>query len=82
MISWRAVWALWSGWRWEGAAQKRHRCLSTCRIVLLFSCILWVGGAGLIGDGWNSPKSMGELSVPGKGDGGLFRSVSTRCCRP
>ena len=55
------VWVEIGEWR-----KKRHLSLHA-RMVLLFSCILWVGGAVLIGlMEWNNPKSMGGLSVPGK----------------
>ena len=67
------VWVEIGEWR-----KKRHLSLHA-RMVLLFSCILWVGGAVLIGlMEWNNPKSMGGLSVPGKVMAALFQSVSTR----
>ena len=67
------VWVEIGEWR-----KKRHLSLHA-RMVLLFSCILWVGGAALIGlMEWNNPKSMGGLSVPGKVMAALFQSVSTR----
>ena len=67
------VWVEIGEWR-----KKRHLSLHA-RMVLLFSCILWVGGAARIGlMEWNNPKSMGGLSVPGKVMAALFQSVSTR----
>ena len=45
----------------------------------IFSLILWVLGALLIGlMEWNNPATMGGLSVPGKIMASLFQSVSTR----
>ena len=67
------VWVEIGEWR-----KKRHLSLHA-RMVLLFSCILWVGGAVLIGlMEWNNPATMGGLSVPGKIMASLFQSVSTR----
>ena len=49
------------------------------RVVLIFSVLLWVGGAALIGlMEWNNPASMGGLSVSDKIMASLFQSVSTR----
>ena len=48
-------------------------------VVLIFSVLLWVGGAALIGlMEWNNPASMGGLSVSDKIMASLFQSVSTR----
>ena len=67
------VWVEIGEWR-----KKRHLSLHA-RMVLLFSCILWVGGAVLIGlMEWNNPATMGGLSVSGKVMASLFQSVSTR----
>ena len=67
------VWVEIGEWR-----KKRHLSLHA-RMVLLFSCILWVGGAVLTGlMEWPTPKSMGGLPVPGKAMAALFQSVSTR----
>ena len=67
------VWVELGEWR-----KKRHLSLHA-RVVLIFSVILWVGGAVLIGlMEWNNPRSMGQLSIPGKIMAALFQSVSTR----
>ena len=48
-------------------------------MVLIFSVLLWVGGAALIGLlEWNNPASMGNLSAGDKIMASLFQSVSTR----
>ena len=58
--------------------QKRKLSLHA-RVVLIFSVLLWVGGAALIGLlEWNNPGSMGNLSAGDKIMASLFQSVSTR----
>ena len=65
-------------WVEIGQWRKKRRLSLHAKVVLLFSCILWLGGA-LIGlMEWNNPRSMGGLSVPGKVMASLFQSVSTR----
>ena len=58
---------------------KKRKLSLHARVVLIFSVLLWVGGAALIGlMEWNNPATMGGLSVPGKIMASLFQSVSTR----
>ena len=58
---------------------KKRKLSLHARVVLIFSAVLWVGGAVLIGlMEWNNPATMGGLSVPGKIMASLFQSVSTR----
>ena len=67
------VWVELSQWH------KKHKLSLHAKVVLIFSAILWVGGAVLIAlMEWNNPASMGGLSVPGKIMAALFQSVSTR----
>ena len=58
---------------------KKRKLSLHARVVLIFSVLLWVGGAALIGlMEWNNPASMGGLSVLDKIMASLFQSVSTR----
>ena len=58
---------------------KKRKLSLHARVVLIFSVLLWVGGAALIGlMEWNNPASMGGLSVSDKIMASLFQSVSTR----
>ena len=58
---------------------KKRKLSLHARVVLIFSAVLWVGGAVLIGlMEWNNPASMGGLSVSDKIMASLFQSVSTR----
>ena len=58
---------------------KKRKLSLHARVVLIFSVLLWVGGAALIGlMEWNNPATMGGLSVPSKIMASLFQSVSTR----
>ena len=58
---------------------KKRKLSLHARVVLIFSVLLWVGGAALIGLlEWNNPASMGNLSVSDKIMASLFQSVSTR----
>ena len=58
---------------------KKRKLSLHARVVLIFSVLLWVGGAALIGLlEWNNPASMGGLSVSDKIMASLFQSVSTR----
>ena len=58
---------------------KKRKLSLHARVVLIFSVLLWVGGAALIGlMEWNNPASMGGLSMSDKIMASLFQSVSTR----
>ena len=58
---------------------KKRKLSLHARVVLIFSVLLWVGGAALIGLlEWNNPGSMGNLSAGDKIMASLFQSVSTR----
>ncbi len=59
--------------------RKKRRLSLHAKVVLQFSVIFWVGGAGLLAllEG-ATPGTMGGLSVPGKIMAALFQSVSTR----
>ena len=66
-------------WVEIGQWHKKHRLSLQARVVLVFSVVLWVGGAVLLGlMEWNNPKTLGALSVPDKIMASLFQSVSTR----
>ena len=59
--------------------RKKRRLSLHAKVVLQFSAIFWVGGAGLLALlEWSNPRTMGGLSVPGKIMAALFQSVSTR----
>ena len=59
--------------------RKKRRLSLHAKVVLQFSVIFWVGGAVLLALlEWSNPKTMGNLSVPGKIMAALFQSVSTR----
>ena len=59
--------------------RKKRRLSLHAKVVLQFSVIFWVGGAGLLALlEWSNPRTMGGLSVPGKIMAALFQSVSTR----
>ena len=58
---------------------KKRKLSLHARVVLIFSVLLWVGGAALIGLlESNNPGSMGGLSAGDKIMASLFQSVSTR----
>ena len=58
---------------------KKRKLSLHARVVLIFSAVLWGGGAVLIGlMEWNNPASMGGLSMSDKIMASLFQSVSTR----
>ena len=66
-------------WVELGQWHEKHRLSLHAKVVLIFSAILWVGGAVLLGlMEWNNSATMGGLSVPGKIMASLFQSVSTR----
>ena len=55
---------------------KKRKLSLHARVVLIFSVLLWVGGAALIGLlEWNNPASMGNLSAGDK----IMRRCSSRC---
>ena len=59
--------------------RKKRRLSLHAKVVLQFSVIFWVGGAVLLALlEWSNPRTMGDLSVPGKIMAALFQSVSTR----
>lgn len=59
--------------------RKKRRLSLHAKVVLQFSAIFWVGGAVLLALlEWSNPRTMGDLSVPGKIMAALFQSVSTR----
>ena len=66
-------------WVEIGQWHKKHRLSLQAKVVLVFSVVLWVGGAVLLGlMEWNNPKTLGALSVPDRIMAALFQSVSTR----
>ena len=59
--------------------RKKRRLSLHAKVVLQLSVIFWVGGAVLLALlEWSNPRTMGDLSVPGKIMAALFQSVSTR----
>lgn len=59
--------------------RKKRRLSLHAKVVLQFSAIFWVGGAVLLALlEWSNPRTMGDLSVPGRIMAALFQSVSTR----
>ena len=66
-------------WVEIGEWRKKRRLSLHARVVLIFSVLLWVGGAlGFALMEWKNPATLAPLSVPGKLMAGLFQSVSAR----
>lgn len=66
-------------WVELGEYRKKRRLSLHAKVVLLFSVLLWLGGAAaIVLMEWSNPATLGPLSVPGKLMAGLFQSVSTR----
>ena len=66
-------------WVEIGQWRKRRRLSLHAQVVLIFSSILWIGGAACFALlEWNNPGTLGPLSVPEKIMAGIFQSVSAR----